>query len=525
MIENTEENVVTVADGIINETRSSHDSTMANYNSQSNKVERTVIDDGPIMATSYALFNPILYPEAKSNIDRWIKELNLNKGNEIAKIMAKMLKESTKADEINENTLLLALTDSGSNLNEIKYFYENIEKARRFTDKEITQYRDYFKLRCENNIINSANELKTSKERIDYIKEHEYKSQFSTKITLTSFSEAASIEEDVTNSAGFSSSVDLLNRVSPSGSYQKPALVAVAAPPGSGKSNFLMAEAIQACRAGKRVHYLAAGDLISGDFKTRMSTICNRISLSEFYSKPQHYIKEAEKVLGEKFVFSCVPSRQINSEEYLNYMKAVVDKFDVFIVDYDSNIGTTAESMYDAGGQLYDALTELSRMDGGKVVFVASQPKIFDYKNEKIGLESLAESSRKQQIVDMVVTIGSHPKSGTHCGYISVVKNRRGAKGSSPYIRSSSLQLVEISQDKYDIVGNNPMALSEAQLHVDYLSVGENMIGSGGIGGMVMAPNGLGYNIDKVIEDVLPQNNSEPMSPVEPLNPSEAFNI
>jgi hypothetical protein len=144
------------------------------------------------------------------------------------------------------------------------------------------------------------------------------------------------------------------------------------------------------------------------------------------------------------------------------------DDYDMYVVDYDTNIATGSDSMYESGGELYDLLTSLAF--SGKLVFVASQPKIGFYGHEKIPMEGLAESSRKQQIIDLQITIGRAPGSGTHCGYVGVVKNRRGSEGIyEPYIMSTSLNHVQISQAKYDLVRGNPSKLDRDQRKFDFL--------------------------------------------------------
>lgn len=70
-------------------------------------------------------------------------------------------------------------------------------------------------------------------------------------------------------------------------------------------------------------------------------------------------------------------------------------------------------------------------------MFVGSQPKIGNWKDQELGLESASESSRKQQIVDVMISL-SHDRNvrnpRNHLGIINVPKNRRGGTTKFKYI-------------------------------------------------------------------------------------------
>lgn len=374
--------------------------------------------------------------------------------------------------QINEHLLL----NEFKNLNhkEVELIKNKIEKFRKLSADDIIHYRKTFRDLCEAEIINKSNEFPNPTDRLNFIRETDYKDQFSRNILIESFEEASSRGDDPLNRSGIKSHISLINECSPVGEYLSSLLVAVTAAPGIGKSNFLMNESISACLSGKRVHYLAAGDLVPTDFLIRMSAQALKIPIKDIYLNAPYYIEQTEKLLGGRFKFSCVPSQSITADEYVNYMMSIADQFDMFVIDYDTNIATTSDSMYGAGGELYDLLTKLSRL--GKLVFVASQPKIGFYDHDKIPMQGLAESSRKQQIIDMQITLGRSPKSGYKTGYISVVKNRRGSTGSRPYVISSSLVAVEIQQSKYDLHVDNPLTPSDHQISYEYLVTEANYL-------------------------------------------------
>lgn len=113
-------------------------------------------------------------------------------------------------------------------------------------------------------------------------------------------------------------------------------------------------------------------------------------------------------------------------------------------------------SLYTEGGLLYDKLTEFSQK--GKLVFVASQPKIYTWGNEEIPMEGIGESARKQQITDMIITFGRCPNTPNHIGVMKIAKNRRGEVGDkSHYIRLSNGRFRLISSLLYSEIKNLPM--------------------------------------------------------------------
>ena len=104
----------------------------------------------------------------------------------------------------------------------------------------------------------------------------------------------------------------------------------------SGKSLFAMSESIEACKAGKRVMYVAAGDLVASDFLIRMSAQALHVPVGDVYNNPKHYIDKTTEILGGKFRFTCVPSQTLQAEELVNYFMARIDDFDMLVVDYDT---------------------------------------------------------------------------------------------------------------------------------------------------------------------------------------------
>lgn len=229
----------------------------------------------------------------------------------------------------------------------------------------------------------------------------------------------------------------------------------------SGKSLWLMHQAAIAANAGKRVLYSAFGDLKPSDFLTRIAAMVTEKPMREVYLELDDNIDQAKNFLKGNLNISCSPSQKVTAKEYVNYCLDRKDDYDVFMLDYDANLATDADSMYEAGGKLYDYLTEITALN--KLVFVASQPKIHTWNQEILGLDSLNESSRKQHILDVVITI-SRARGANHVGIMNIAKNRRGSLDSKPVILSSCGKFVELSQEKYQQLNNNPNKLSYNEL-------------------------------------------------------------
>lgn len=563
----------------------------------------------------YALFNNYLTHEAKSNISHFINFLTRSGlGDSTLEVTLAKLVRDNDADNLNEHLLMNNLPEMTPKA--MEKVINKIEEFKSLPSSDIAQYRNTFRKICENEIILKSNEFADTTERLNYIRNTDYKDQFSQNILVDSFDAAAGRDEDPLNKSGIKSSIKMINDCSPVGEYLNAQLVCVSGKPGcfaefvevstdkgfisfkelkrrmddgesfmtisfhegkffptgikdvfiskqvsellkltfedgsvikctrdhrfltkmegwkaaedltvndliedaksqlytsivgkeleylhfpvpvydlevdhgchnfslangaivhnSGKSLFAMSESIEACKAGKKVFYLAAGDLVPSDFLIRMSAQVLHVPVSDVYLNPKHYIEETCKLLNHNFFFSCVPSQTVEASELVNYFMSRADEFDMFVVDYDTNIATGAESMYDAGGILYDELTKLSRHGNGKLVFILSQPKITFYDNDYIPLQGLAESSRKQQILDMQITIGKAPKSAYSTGYIAVVKNRRGKLDKVPYQISSSLNHVEIHPNRYDSISANPIEPTAWQNSYEYIKSDNN---------------------------------------------------
>ena len=121
--------------------------------------------------------------------------------------------------------------------------------------------------------------------------------------------------------------------------------------------------------------------------------------------------------------------------------------------------------MYNAGGNLYAQLTKLTAVNSN-IVFVGCQVNKGNYEKEFIGLDALAESSKKQHIAACVIMISDNKvlkNDSLQIGTINIPKARHGKTCSFYYIRDQFLNFKEISRSKYQSL------LQSSQQHLENL--------------------------------------------------------
>lgn len=252
----------------------------------------------------------------------------------------------------------------------------------------------------------------------------------------------------------FKSSFTLINEHYPLGGYFPRELIAVSGPPGSGKSMYLMNEAISFINQGYKVCYAAIGDLNNFDFVARMSSIIIGNDISSTCTSLEYSYRLAMQRLPDitkSLLVQFIGADKLSASEYVNLLrsKGYYDYYDVFIIDYDSNFKSD-EEMYQKGTEVYNIAKNLANREG-KLVFIGAQPKVFNWDVEVLPMSAIGESSRKQQIVDSVITMShvSTPGGYNHIGILNLCKCRRGTTGSSYYFMDDTGKISEISQATY----------------------------------------------------------------------------
>lgn len=204
-----------------------------------------------------------------------------------------------------------------------------------------------------------------------------------------------------------------------------------------------------------KVLWLALGDLMKFDFVTRFTSVVTRENYFNVVANPDKYFTDPVRDLANQLHLVTIPSKKITTQEIVDLVNNGENYYDIVVIDYDSNVKTKEETnSYDAGGELYDALSEIARPTNGqlaRLVMVASQPKVMYWSSEQIPLEGAGESSRKQHAVDMMITMGK-ANGPRPCGIMTVAKSRRGTSNAkSPYIMTEYGHIELVETGKYSL--------------------------------------------------------------------------
>lgn len=235
----------------------------------------------------------------------------------------------------------------------------------------------------------------------------------------------------------------------------------------SGKTLFMMTEAVESLLQGKKVLYAAIGDLKPFDFASRICSMLLKspmtktaLSINSCYEAVTRLYPQVKENLAVQFISpdKYTPNQWLKMNEQLGN----IDKYEVFFIDYDTNFASEKDSMYAKGDEVYTMAFTLSQYKG-KYVFIGSQPKIGNWKDRELGLESASESSRKQQIVDVMITL-SHDRDTrnprNHLGTINIPKNRRGGTAKFKYILDPTGVMESITDEAYCIFKDDDNTIS-----------------------------------------------------------------
>lgn len=172
--------------------------------------------------------------------------------------------------------------------------------------------------------------------------------------------------------------------------------------------------------------------------------------LLKLLSSDEKFMKIAQNVDIFKYASAEITMDALKEEIYSRQRQKGIH-YDVIIVDYDGNLKQPADSMYESGGIIYDQAKNLAQINHS-VVFMASQPKQSFWRNELIPIEACAESSKKQMVMDMLITIGRPEGVNTGIRKIYVPKNRRGKENEIFHAKLNGETgfMYEIFQDEYD---------------------------------------------------------------------------
>jgi len=248
----------------------------------------------------------------------------------------------------------------------------------------------------------------------------------------------------------FRSSLSLINEVSMFSGYKPGDLVLVLAPPKRGKSTWLAQEGATLASQGACVAHMALGDMSHYDVWCKYVTRLNNEFIQNVAYNPLEFLDPVRDTMSRVRIAShAALSRTIF--DVLAELKDLLTTFPfkAFIIDYDSNIIPPSESMYESGGVVYSHLKGFAQSTD-TVGFIASQPKMQFWNDEDIDGGSAAESSRKQHVIDYMITFGRSSIT-KKLGIVHLPFVRRGESMMKRYVfyEDSKCKISEITTERY----------------------------------------------------------------------------
>lgn len=408
----------------------------------------------------YGMFNKYVFSEAKMNISlvkMYYKSKFLYGKNTLITRLINLIEEYPYKD-LTEARFLLTFQSDGKTLEESGEIYSKIKEFQGYDIVQSKPFIENLKEICYLGIDSHCRSKypDSMTKYMEEAKKFEYKTSYSDSFVVLKGSEIDLTEIVARKSLSSAKSrYEVINNSFTCGGYPGGAVVVVAGAPATGKSLFLMSEATNFIKQGKRVHYLVLGDLQEDDIMVRAMCQMMHKSKREIESD---ILGNMEKYRDkfENLNITIQPANAVTSEWYVEAIMSRIDEFDIFMVDYDSNFqgaGGDDESMYSKGGLIYDNMTKISNK--GKLVFIASQIKTSYASSELIPMEALAESGRKYQVADLVVTLGKKDDKNSSfsripCGTINIAKSRRGNNGRCYWLRTNEGLFYVPSKEFYD---------------------------------------------------------------------------
>lgn len=233
----------------------------------------------------------------------------------------------------------------------------------------------------------------------------------------------------------------------------------VVAPPGRGKTTTMINQGLKCAEQGFNSLHIFLGDMSLFDGYLRYLSCLSGVSTKKLVKlSDDDLIKFTKKynmtgILGNIFIISHAAGEMSPSqlvEEILTLQKKNKVHFHQIIIDYDENFATEVDSMYESGGNVYNRLA-LFAVTNKSLVFILCQPKPNYWNYEVIPLEAAAESSKKQKIIDLMLTIG-RPAKDSNVGTLNVAKNRRGTDSKLVRLRfqGENARIEAITEEEYN---------------------------------------------------------------------------
>lgn len=365
-------------------------------------------------------------------------------------------------DEINEASVKLFLEQT-NRMDSVKdKLLSEYNSAIDLPDDQVKEVLEDLKVCCYRNMINELSNLTSNP--MEYVKlvqemdwtigiddvEHQ-------NVEIVS---ADSLTDDTKDDLGapIKSHFDFINKATPIGGYVRGTINLIGGAPAAGKSNFAMDEFLEQIKQGLDGVYVALGDLLKIDMKTRLPAKWFNYSIDYCFLHTDEVWKaflDDIKQYNCKVTFVFVKPDTVTAKELLAIMerKGIIRDHSVFWFDYDNNFHSDSESLFGKGDEVYQTLGYLSRMPG-KTVFVLSQMKSSTWSKDLLEEEDFGESRRKPEIADMAITISRRNGTKNRVGKLNIAKIRRGVKLFANYFLDISGKFYEIDEASLNNLSN-----------------------------------------------------------------------
>lgn len=423
----------------------------------------------------YSLTNKFVLPVAKKRL----KEIELyfkaghNFGDANNKIVDEIIKSVREYElkDLTEAYFQAMFNRVGLTAAETQAQINKIKEAKMMSRDRVRPILNEIKQICSSQFLNSAiskfSDGKVCRDAdglINYIKNSDF------RVDIDSINPHAAvnfrridvdeIQNSLSNNSGtIPSGYKFINDSSYYNGYRRGQMVLVCAPPGTGKSLFLMGEAAFMANRGYKVLYFALGDLCQEDFVVRISAITTGSPFSQVYKNFKASFLATSEFLRDNLYIVNAPAGVLDAGDILDKVDELDkngESIDVVVIDYDGNLkgASDGESMYNNFGNIYAKLNQLVLKN--KLLMIAAQPKVDAWGNPDFEMRSIGESSRKQHTADMIIGFGTEPNVASPIHKIRIVKNRRGRMTKCFAIRRNNGRFLVISESKYSEIKQDP---------------------------------------------------------------------
>lgn len=288
------------------------------------------------------------------------------------------------------------------------------------------------------------------------------------------------------STSGIKSSFDFVNKSFVCNGWPDGSLVLLTAPPGTGKTAFMLNEVLCFLQSGYHVVYCAIGDMGPSDFLIRMSAGFYNVKLnhvvenSEIYlTRFMHDFKSELKRLHTLFIDPGV----VKTSQLKDYFqrKKYINTNTICIIDYDMNLkpedsDSKSDSSFEQFRTIYNIAIAMTRGDERfKALFMLGQPKTESYDQVKSSLISAGSmGSCKLQICDIVASFTRDPQASNIMGYFSILKCRRhGRVCSTPYILNMSGKVSAIDISTYNVIRDGTEIITDKTENINHQRIVE----------------------------------------------------